>query len=102
MNEFFTAEDLLKKIKYKRIGIATIYRFLKEKSEKNEIHEYYHERRRVYSATDSSHCHFTCTKCKKSSHFRIKNINFIKKNVKGSICHFQIDVHGTCENCNRK
>ncbi len=39
---FFTAEDLLKQIRKKNqaIGIATIYRFLKQKSDAEELYSY--------------------------------------------------------------
>ncbi len=100
-NKFFTAEELFKKIKKKnhKIGIATIYRFLKELRQKKELHSYLCDRRTVYSKEEDNHCHFICQKCKEKIHFEIQNIDFLKKKINGEICHFQIDVYGTCEKC---
>lgn len=100
---FFTADDLLQKIKTKdkNIGIATIYRFLKNKINKNELHSYYCDRRQVYSAQMNNHCHFICSKCGKTSHFNIKNLDFIKSSIQGKICHFQIDINGICDKCSK-
>ena len=100
---FFTAEELLSKVqlKDKRIGIATIYRFLKDKTSKDRIHSYYCDRRQVFSRDKDNHCHFICTNCGKTSHFSIKDLNFIRKNINGKVCHFQIDVHGICDECSK-
>lgn len=106
---FFTAEELLEKGRNRdsNLGIATVYRFLKEKTNNNatevgnSIHSYYCDRRQVYSTQDKNHCHFVCTKCGKKTHFKIFDINFLKKSVKGKICHFQLDIHGICEDCQK-
>jgi len=98
---FFTAEDLLEKLKKKNknIGIATIYRFLKEANKKRDLHSYTCERKVIYSKEDNNHCHFICQKCHKIMHFDVQNIDILKKKIKGNICHFQIDVHGICDEC---
>lgn len=103
-NTFFTAEELLSKIQTrdKQIGIATIYRFLKDKTAKDSIHSYYCDRRQIYSSQKNNHCHFICTNCGKITHFNVKDIDFIKKDIKGKICHFQIDIHGICNECNKQ
>ena len=103
VNTFFTAEELLTKaqIKDKNMGIATIYRFLKDKTSKDNIHSYTCDRRQVYSTQKNNHCHFICTKCGKTTHFNVKDIDFIKKNINGKACHFQIDIHGICNECNK-
>ena len=99
----FTAEELLAKAHNvdNKIGIATIYRFLKDKASKDELHGYYCDRKQAYSTKDNSHCHFTCSQCGKTSHFKIKKLDFIKKNINGKVCHFQIDVHGICKECSK-
>ncbi|HLC61014.1 MAG TPA: transcriptional repressor [Candidatus Nanoarchaeia archaeon] len=100
-NSFFAAEDLYEKVKKKgeKIGIATVYRLLKELTKKEELHEYACNRRAVYSNNKNSHSHFICKNCGKTAHIEVKDINFIKKKIKGSVCHFQIDIYGICEKC---
>jgi len=97
----FTAEELFDKIKKKdnTIGIATVYRLLKDLRKKKELHSYVCERRMIYSREKNNHCHFICQKCDQIKHFNIEKIDFLKSKIKGEICHFQIDVHGICEKC---
>jgi Fe2+ or Zn2+ uptake regulation protein len=101
MTGFFSAEDFYKNIskKLQNIGIATIYRFLNEKVQNRQLHSYYCDKRAVYSTSKNNHCHYICQKCGKKQHVDIKNIDSLKKSIKGSICHFQIDVYGVCEDC---
>ncbi|MCA9487936.1 MAG: transcriptional repressor [Nanoarchaeota archaeon] len=101
IESFFTAEDLLEKANKidEKIGIATIYRFLKELTKKGELHSYLCNRKKIYSKNKKSHCHFKCKRCGKSSHINIESLDFLKKQIKSPICHFQIDITGTCENC---
>jgi len=98
---FFTADELFEKVqlKDKKIGIATIYRFLKENATKKHIHSYYCDRRQIYSTHNNSHCHFICTQCGEVTHIIIKDIDSIKKNIEGQLCHFQLDIHGICKKC---
>ena len=104
IKSFFTAEDLLKRVnsKNQNIGIATIYRFLKYLTQKEKIHSYLCQGRTIYSKDKKAHCHFTCELCGETTHFDVKNINFLDKSLKGSVCHFQIDVSGICEKCIKK
>ncbi|MBU0460613.1 MAG: transcriptional repressor [Nanoarchaeota archaeon] len=96
---FFTAEELLNKVKRcdKKIGLATVYRFLKELRNTGELHSYLCNRKTIYSKSEDNHCHFICQKCGQVKHFDVKSIDFLK--IKEDICHFQIDVHGTCKKC---
>jgi Fur family transcriptional regulator, ferric uptake regulator len=101
---FFTAEDLYKKIKSidKSIGIATVYRFLKDLKRENKIFTYTCNRRTLYSKENKTHCHFICDKTGKIIHFDIKDLNFlnhIKEKIPGEITSFQLEIHGICENC---
>jgi Fe2+ or Zn2+ uptake regulation protein len=101
---FFTAEEF-HKLALKtasHIGIATVYRFLNEKKKNRELHSYVCDKKMVYSTSSNSHCHYTCQICGKKQHVDIKEIGNIKKNINGTICHFQIDVTGICENCLKK
>ena len=104
MNSFFSAEDLMSKIRKKdsSLGIATIYRFLKKKSDDGEIHVYNCKGKKIYSLGERNHSHFICKQCGKTSHFNIRDIGIIKNSVKGEICHFQLDVYGICKNCKQK
>ena len=98
-NSFFTAEELLSKVKDSKLGIATVYRFLNDLENVKEIHSYVCNRKTIYSIDEKSHCHFVCEKCGKVSHIEIKNLDFIKNKINGSICHFQIDIGGICNKC---
>ena len=102
MPPFFTADTLFSKVKNKNIGIATVYRFLKQKTKQHLLHSYICEKKTVYSKQKTNHCHFTCQICKRSFHFDTKNIDFLKKDLDAQICHFQIDVTGVCKECLKK
>lgn len=97
----FTADELYDRIKKKdnTIGIATVYRFLKDLRKKKELHSYVCDRKMIYSREKNNHCHFICQKCESVTHFNIDKIDFLQTKIKGEICHFQIDVHGVCETC---
>ena|SRR3989344_3453823 len=101
---FFTADELYQKIRRKdnRIGVATMYRFLRELRENNKIHSYMCNRKTIYSISEKNHCHFLCQQCGKVLHISVESIDFLKRNFKGEICHFQINVEGVCESCKAK
>ena len=98
---FFTADQLYENIKKKdsTIGIATVYRLLKELRKKQALHSYICDRKMIYSPEKDNHCHFICQQCEEVTHFTVDKIDFLKKKIKGDICHFQIDVYGTCDKC---
>lgn len=98
---FFNAEELYSRVskKNRKIGIATIYRFLKKLAEEGKIHTYVCNRKTIYASNIKSHCHFICENCGKATHINLKKLDFLHKEVKGDICHFQIDVSGICEQC---
>lgn len=102
-NGFFNAEDLYEKIKKidEKIGIATIYRYLKESKEKRELYSFICNRKQIYSKNKTMHCHFICEKCQKTSHFNINNIDFLPKEI-GNPTHIQLEVKGICNNCKEK
>ncbi len=102
----FTAEELFKKIKNKdsKIGIATVYRFLKEKRKQNKIFSYACNRKTIYSNKESSHCHYICEKTGKVTHFTLNNLDFlkeIKSKIPGPIDSFQIEIKGVCDECKK-
>lgn len=101
---FFTAEDLYERARKKddKIGIATVYRFLKGLKKDDKIHSYLCGRKTVHSISEKSHCHFSCQQCGKVMHINIDSIDFLKRNFKGEICHFQINVEGVCDGCRDK
>ena len=103
-HSFFDAEKLYGQVskKNKKMGIATVYRFLKKLVKKGKIHSYSCNRKTIYSSNAKSHCHFTCEDCGDVEHINLKKLDFIKKEVKGDICHFQIDITGVCEKCQSK
>lgn len=98
---FFTAEDLFQQVKKidSTVGIATIYRFLNHCRQKNQLHSYLSGRKTVYAKEKNNFCSFACHNCGKTFNFDIETIDFLKKKIKGNICHFQIDVHGLCQEC---
>jgi Fe2+ or Zn2+ uptake regulation protein len=103
MGSFFGAEELHTRAtkQAKGPGLATVYRYLNAEEKQGKLHSYECNRRKVYSLDYRSHCHYTCEKCKKAKHLKIRKLNFLKDNITGSICHFQIDVTGLCKDCSR-
>ena len=104
LNGFFSAEELFNVVKKKdpRVGIATVYRALKELKEKNQIFSYICNRRALYSNKQISHCHYVCEKTGKITHFDIDSLDFLKKisdKIPGTITSFQLEIRGTCEKC---
>lgn len=99
--ESFTAEELHGEARLidDRVGIATVYRFLREAKEKGGLHSYGCEGKTVYSSAKKDHCHFACKKCGKIIHFNVSSIDFLKKKIDGDISQFQISVEGICKNC---
>jgi Fe2+ or Zn2+ uptake regulation protein len=96
---FFTAEEFHNVLKEQKIGIATVYRFLNEKVQKNELHSYQCKRRTLFSLEKKTHAHFSCEVCKTTKHIELKNIDFVENEISGEVCHFQLDVTGICEKC---
>ncbi len=103
LSTFFTAEDLYEKVKKKKgnIGLATVYRFLKDMRKTHRIYSYSCKGKVVYSSNSRNHSHFTCEKCLKSTHIDIESIDFLK-NIEAKVCHFQINVDGICKKCQEK
>jgi len=101
---FFTADDLFDSVAKKNddIGIATVYRFLNDERKNGRIHSYSCGRKTLYSRNRTNHCHFVCSVCGKTRHIDIEKIDFLKKDIPGKICHFQIDVYGVCDSCGEK
>ncbi len=100
---FFTAEDLYENIKVtdKSIGLATVYRFLKNLRKDGEIFSYTCDGRLVYSKDNKSHCHFVCEETGKVIHFSISSLDFLKDKIPGSITSFQIEIRGICDKCSK-
>lgn len=101
---FFNAEELYQKVSKRdqRIGIATVYRFLKNLVDNNKLHSFSCEGKTIYSLDLNNHCHFICQKCGNLEHLDLKKVDFLPKGRKNKICHFQIDLTGTCEKCLKK
>lgn len=96
IDKFFTADQIYEKVKNKdkKIGIATIYRYLKKLKEENKIYFYICSGKKVYSKLKKSHCHFIDEKTGKTIHFEIDNIDFIKNKIDCDISSFSIEVRG--------
>ncbi|HLG23613.1 MAG TPA: transcriptional repressor [Candidatus Nanoarchaeia archaeon] len=104
IKSFFTAEDIYGKVSSidKGLGIATVYRFLKDLKKEEKLHSYSCNRKTIYSIDDKNHSHFICEKCNKTIHLDLQSIDFFKSRIKGEVCHFQLDVYGICEECSKK
>lgn len=102
LNSFFSAEELHKKVSKhdKTIGIATVYRYLKEEKKKNNLFLYLCDRKNLYSKGKKNHCHFHCEETGKSFHFDLEDISFLKDKIPGKISSIQLEVRGVCEKCN--
>ena len=101
MKSFFDSERLHKQVikKNPKIGIATIYRYLKNAVNNGEFHSYLCNRKRIYTLNLKNHSHFICESCENVKHINIKKLDFMKEIIKGKICHFQIDITGICDKC---
>lgn len=97
---FFTAEGLYEKINRidSKIGIATVYRYLKTLRNNNEVYTYSCDGKSIYSNNRSNHCHFICEETNKIIHFNVDNIDFLKNKIPGEITSFSLEVRGICKN----
>jgi len=102
ISHLFSAEGLHERVTGRGIGIATVYRFLRERASSGNLHSYSCERRVLYSLSERCHYHFTCKSCGQVSHKKINKIGFLEKELKLGICHLQIDITGICTGCARK
>ncbi|RME77521.1 transcriptional repressor [Candidatus Woesearchaeota archaeon] len=104
---FFSAEDLLEQAQRKEpnLGIATVYRFLKEQVAQGKLYTYQCDGKSIYSVEKRSHCHFICENTGKVIHFDIDNLDFLKstkkgkKTLPGEITSFQLEIRGICNDC---
>jgi|SRR3989344_861442 len=98
---FFTAEDIHRKLMKENpnIGIATVYRFLKEFQKERGVHAFTCGRKRLYSKRGMSHCHFVCEICETKRHINMDRIDFLGKFIDDDLCHFQIEISGICKGC---
>jgi Fur family transcriptional regulator, ferric uptake regulator len=103
INDFFTVEELYigMQKKNKDIGLATIYRYLKQLRKEKLIHSYTCESKLIYSKNKKSHCHFTCEETGKVTHFEVDSLDFLKNKIPGTISSFQIEVKGKCKDCSK-
>ncbi|MDP3734355.1 MAG: transcriptional repressor [Nanoarchaeota archaeon] len=100
----FDAEELYAKAvkKNSAIGIATVYRFLRECVDAGKLHSYSCDRKTIYSTSKNNHSHFRCEKCASVHHIDIKKLDFLPVNLRNMVCHVQIDITGICISCQAK
>ncbi|MDO8656565.1 MAG: transcriptional repressor [Nanoarchaeota archaeon] len=98
---FFNAEEVHQKVSERnpKIGLATIYRYLNDQVNVGKLHSYTCNRRTLYSTSKKNHCHFHCERCGEIKHIQLQRLDFLKQDIEGDICHFQIDVKGICREC---
>ena len=101
LHSFFDATKLFQQVivKNKKIGMATIYRHLNRFVMEGRIHSFTCGGRKIYSTSKRNHCHFSCQKCGKTKHIELNKIDFTKEELKGTVCHVQVDITGVCETC---
>ena len=101
LNTFYSAEHLFENVSKidKKLGIATIYRYLKTLREKGEVYTYMCDGKNIYSNNKTNHCHFICEKTGKTIHFEVDNIDFLKNKIPGEISSFSLEVRGICKDC---
>jgi Fe2+ or Zn2+ uptake regulation protein len=99
---FFSAEGLYETVSKKdnKLGMATIYRYLKALRKEGLIYSYTCDGKNIYSNNKSNHCHFECEETGEIIHFDIENIDFLKNKIPGEITSFQLEVKGICKNHN--
>lgn len=95
----FTAEDLETQ---SEASTATIYRHLARRRKQGTLHSYTCKGTRIHSTHKTSHAHFTCERCKTTKHLDIRELDFLDAISPGDICHVQIDITGTCKDCQRR
>ncbi|MDO8481428.1 MAG: transcriptional repressor [Nanoarchaeota archaeon] len=98
---FFDASELHARLASKGLSLATIYRFLNALEEEGSIHSFVCENKKIYSLHQTNHAHFHCEKCGKVKHVSIANVDFLNTLVEDDVCHFQIELTGTCAHCKR-
>lgn len=105
---FLSPEEIWKKMRsrFKKIGLPTVYRNLKELAEGNIISKINHPNRQLYyylCPNPSHHHHFICLSC-----HSVEDINFcmlkeleiqIKKITKGKVLSHILQVNGLCKKC---
>ncbi|MCB9362026.1 transcriptional repressor [Candidatus Woesearchaeota archaeon] len=98
---FFSAHDLFGRVHEHdaTIGLATVYRFLKDLREAGKLYSYDCDNRQLYSTTKKSHCHFICEETGEIIHFDVNSLDFLKDKIPGTITSFQIEVRGVCKKC---
>ena len=104
LERLFTPEELHARVRSRLpgVGIATVYRFLKQEAGEGRVHRYRHGRKRVYSAHAKSDAHFICERCGRQKHLDLAAFDFggaMKAEPGARACHFQLDVFGACEKC---
>lgn len=104
MDSFFDAKDLHAQASKKDqdLGIATVYRYLRDAVEHGRLHPYRCGRRNVYTRKQRSHCHFVCEETGKTVHFDLDDVEFLKDKIPGTITSIQLEVRGVCDECKPK
>ena len=91
---FFSTEELHAQVP--SVGIATVYRRLNTLVQKGKLHAYMCGSSRVFSVEQTTHAHFTCENCERTTHFVPK---LHVEDLPGKVCHVQLDVTGVCLSC---
>lgn len=101
LDSSFDVESIweLAKKRDSNIGIATVYRHLREAVKKGSLFKYSCNGKSIYSRKSVSHCHFECEKTGKVFHFELDDLSFLQKKVPGKIKSVQLEVKGICDDC---
>ncbi len=102
----FSLEDISFKLKGKKVGKTTIYRYLKELTEQGVLKKYYVEGLPAcfeYIKKIDPFYHLKCLKCNKLYHLHCSDVEKMTEHIQGKH-HFQvyyskIIFYGVCESC---
>ena len=106
-DKFVSSKDILEYMKDNdcKIGLTTIYRFLKLLEEENKVRTEVKDHTKYYqyiNANCCNHFHLKCKKCGKIQHLDCEEFEQVTKHIKEEH-HFALDyntiIYGICEKC---
>jgi Fur family ferric uptake transcriptional regulator len=84
------------------LGLATVYRFLRDAKRSGLLSEYVCDRKKVYAKGRIGHCHFVCERTGRMIHFDLDDISVLQEKIPGTITSFSLEVKGVCDDCQSK
>lgn len=95
-------------VRFKRIGLPTVYRNLEELSQGGVIMKIIHPNRKLYyyyCSNSNHHHHFVCIACRKVQDLEFcgeeQIIKEVEDTLKGKVISHLFQVYGLCRDCSR-